>query len=439
MNKDTKASIILFIESLLGFLTKLALNVFLARYLSEALFGDYKIATKVLNIMGTLVLFGTNVSISRFFAKYLCRAQYQDSSRYVAWNIKLISITFAISLLISAFALTLMLTLHHMGIKHISHYYLATYMIWITPVSAIFLLSNSFLNNTGKATLSTIYGSILKYLTLLAFFYIVIKMSSDNLDNLQIVLIMLVALMVNSTISIATLSKDVRLMLFESLRHLKQTPVNEQKWLTTSLRLISNNIFYIISCALDLIIIELLVPNENKVAHYAACLSIVGITRLIPISICQMLKSELAFLLKDNKSLLQKRLSGMNRLILLILIILVSLIILFSAHLLLMFGTNYVHAQSILCILTVSTAVSAYFRFAIVILMVGGHERYVLKISIIEFLMMFILVAPATYVWGLVGTAFASSFIQMSKPIIGLILCRKKMGIKTYALWSGGR
>ena len=69
--KEIKSALELFLYSFIGFFIQFALGIFLARHLTESLYGDYNIAIKILAILVTLSLYGTNAGANRFLAKYI--------------------------------------------------------------------------------------------------------------------------------------------------------------------------------------------------------------------------------------------------------------------------------------------------------------------------------------------------------------------------------
>src|SRR5690348_17012405 len=101
MRQITRDVTFLFFLTVLGYLTKFALNLFLAHHLTPARYGDYSVAIKLLDILVLVTLFGTNIGASRFLAKYLQYNSTHSAANYIAWNIKLVSVTFSIMLIVS--------------------------------------------------------------------------------------------------------------------------------------------------------------------------------------------------------------------------------------------------------------------------------------------------------------------------------------------------
>jgi O-antigen/teichoic acid export membrane protein len=159
MDKDIKNSAELFLQALVGFFLQFGLGIFLARQLTESLYGDYNVAMKLLSILVILALYGTNTTANRFLAKYLKRHETNASGKYLAWNVKLLSVTFSVSLVVAMLAFIVMWILHYFNVQHINHYHLAVYSLWLVPFYAIAMIINSFLVSSEHAQISTFYSN----------------------------------------------------------------------------------------------------------------------------------------------------------------------------------------------------------------------------------------------------------------------------------------
>jgi O-antigen/teichoic acid export membrane protein len=432
MDKDIKNSVELFAQAFIGFFIQFGLGVFLARQLSESLYGDYNVAMRFLAILVVFALYGTDVGANRFLAKYLKKHQMQASGKYIAWNVKLLSVTFLISIVVAIMAFVVMWVLHYFDVQHINHYHLAVYSLWLVPFYSISVIINSFLVSSQHAQVSTFYSKILRYVIMFSLFVVIALYIDPMLHNISIILILFISSIILSFVSSLSMNRDLSAMFYRGIKQLKVTHLDEQGWMTTSSHLIVNNVFYTIICALDLLVVEVCASTEAETGYYAAALTITAVLALVPASIYQSLKPELAVLLKTEakKNLLQKRLNKVNLIALILLALLAFALIVFKTELLSFFGPNYATAGTAVIILTIGSSISYYTQMSVVLMIIAGHEKLVLHGTVSELVGLFIFLVPATYYYGIVGTASVTSLAMITKGLSFTVIANKKLGIK---------
>lgn len=435
MNEITVKVTSLFALAVLGYLLKMLLNLFLARHLPANLYGDYSVAIRVLTILVTLSLFGTNIGVNRFFAKYLHLNERATATTYLAWNIKLLGITFLIAFILATASFSLMLALHYLNIQDLNQYYLAAYILWLVPFAAIGTLMASFVLTSNRILLSSFYKSPFKYLVELILFMIVVLYIDPELNNLSIIFVLFLSFILIIMISTLSISDEILILFRQGFKHSVSTSLSQKDWLKTSSSLIANNIIFTVSCTLDLFAVELFAAKQSHVGYYAAALSIVSILWLIPTNAYQGLKYRLAVLFaKDHREELQYRLNRINAIVFSVVIILILLIAFFANSILSYFGPEYVKAEQELIILAIASGIACIGHVAPVLLVFAGYENQVLKWSFIELLLMLILVFPATYYFDILGTAVSTAAIMLIKPIATVLIARKKLGLRPISI-----
>ncbi|KTD12028.1 hypothetical protein Lgra_1486 [Legionella gratiana] len=436
MNKEARVVLVLLLISLVTYASKYSLNVFMTHHLAKSIYGDFSIAIKLLTIMTALSLLGTDISSKRFLGKYINLNQKADAIEYVAWNLRLISVTFFISLLIALASTLLMILLHHFRVKHINDYHLAVYVLWLIPFSALLSLLSSYLIVVDRIYLSTLLTEFLKYLLQVLLFISVVLFVEPILTNFYIVSVLLITFILLLTLSLFSLNQDILELFKYGFHKVRKTPLTKMDWLKTSVRLITNNILFVIVSALDLLIVEVFGSNETMVGDYAAILTIIGFLWLIPTTALQALKSKLSFLLESEmgKKELQCKINSTMMIIIPTTILAGSTIVLFSKNILGHFGPDYVNASPALIILTFGVMMSCFGRIAPVILIFGGYEQLVLRWTIFELTFMIFVAIPATYYFNIIGTASATALLLTVKPAILISIVRKKFGLRVLFL-----
>ncbi|WP_131764305.1 oligosaccharide flippase family protein [Legionella drozanskii] len=387
MNEITVRVTSLFVLAVLGYILKILLNLFLARHLPASVYGDYSVAIRVLTILVTLALFGTNIGANRFFAKYLHLNEKTTATSYLAWNIKLLTVTFLIVFILAITSFGVMLTLHHLKIQDLNQYYLVAYVLWLVPFSAIATLMASFVLTSNRILLSSFYKSPLIYLVELTLFSLVVWYIDPGLNNLSIVFVLFLSFVLIIMISTLSINEEILILFRQGFKNLVGTSLSQREWLKTSSSLIANNIVFTVSCTLDLFAVKLFSISETHAGYYAAALSIASILWLIPTNAYQGLKYRLAVLLtrEDGREELQYRLNKINALVISLVLVLIFLIAFFAKSLLYYFGPDYVKAEQELIILSIASGIACIGHVAPVLLVFAGYENKVLKWSIINY------------------------------------------------------
>jgi O-antigen/teichoic acid export membrane protein len=424
------------LEACVGYAVKFMLNLFLARHLVASMYGDLALALKLLNIMAVLTLFGTNIGSNRFFAKYLQTGKKDAAESYMAWNIKLLSITFLISIVIALIAFGVMSGLHYFGVHHIERYHLSVYMIWLVPLAGICMILCSYLLSCDQALLSSFYKTILKYLLQLVLFILFVLIIGPIKSNVSIISIILAAFLALIFLSLFTMRKDIYSMLAKGVKEIKGTRLKKGKWFLTNSRLIGNNIFLTLVCTIDLLAVEFCSSREADVGFYAAALSIVGFIWLMPQGSYRSLRPKMAALLSQPKkhNILQRQINQTNAINAAFIFLVMSLIIVFEKPILLLFGPSYTAAEYIVSILALGTLLPCLSKAAPLLLTLGGHEKKIFFLTSLELLVLIIFVFPVTYFYGLIGTAIVSAIVSTLKAIITVFWTRKLTGIRAATL-----
>lgn len=434
MEKEVKTAYLLFLIAFMGYLLKYGLNVFLAHQLPAALYGDLRVAIQLLQILVVVTLFGTNVGAQRFLAKFLHSDKKINAVSYVAWNLKLVSITFLISFAIALGAIGVMCVLHMLEVKDIHSYHLGVYMFWIAPVAAIVTLLSSFLLSSSEIFFPTLLSQVFKYCIEISLFVIVSVLFGLTLTHsLTIVSTLFFSYIILGIIAIFFMDANITYALKNAWSKIRGSSVTDNEWFISSSKMIANNIIYAIVCMLDLLIVEMFDPHEETVGYYAAALTISGIMWLAPTNLYQAVKPKVSSLITSSQGIiqLQSMLDSVNKVVIFLSGILGIIIISFSQSLLTMFGPDYEAARVPLIILVIGAFLRGCVRFTSVLLVYTGFEGLQLKVAFFELLILCLLGAPATHFFGIVGMAIVSSSVMIGGGLFAVIIARKNIKIRT--------
>lgn len=399
----------LVVFSILSYLLKYLLNVFLARHLSEHAYGDFAVALRVLTIAATVMLLGTNVSARRFLARYLQIHHAAKVSHYVGWNLKIVSISAILALVVTLFMTLILFLLHAYHIKALDDYHLAVYLLWITPLVALTILLASYLLCANHYYLAVFFEKTGKYLFLLLYFFVAVIFLDMNLNNTLIITAFFIVFFVLLSLEIIYIISKTPQRLMVGVQKFWASDLSRQKkWTAVSFRLILNKIAFILLCAIDLIIVEIFSRQEAAVGHYAAMLAIVSFIWVPSENVYEFIKPKINhYLLKRNYKKLQEMITRANQVMFLMAGLVTFIIIIFAKEILSTFGSSFMSVAFPLMILAIANFIGCSAKPAANLLAYSNEEKTLLNLVLLQLGLVIILCSLGTYFYGIIGIVFA--------------------------------
>ncbi|MDP1614340.1 MAG: hypothetical protein Q8L68_00935 [Methylococcales bacterium] len=421
----------------LGYAAKYALNIVLAHHLSSRLLGDFNIALRTLGLLTAFALMGTHTASKRFVSHYLHHHRNDMLEDYIAWNFRFIRISFTVCVVVAITAYLVMHALHIWHIKDIRDYHLAIYMLWVAPLAALWTLLSSYLLCANYPILSQIFQNTKNILYIVLFFFLVLWLKIA-VDRDSLFLLIGTSILLLCIVELGVIIKKTP-FLFTIIRRaclLKKPRRVHPDWMRVSFRLICSGLIFVVICAIDLILVKLIVPAENAAGLYAVALTIASFVFVIPQNLFTLIKTKMSRLMmtKSGQKRLGRELRTLNRFSLATILLFGGVIFLFSKALLLHFGGIYLEAESVLLILVFGFMVGAYAHAATAVLAYGGYETLLLRVSIIELTVFMILGIVLTYCFGIIGTALATTLTMVLKTVLFNSVVYRAAQIKAYQL-----
>ncbi|MDP3561212.1 MAG: oligosaccharide flippase family protein [Legionellaceae bacterium] len=432
MNKESKFVFVLFTIAVTGYIVQYLLNIYLARNLSAAFYGEYSLAVKVLGIFISLVLFGTDTGAQCFLSRYLAANTQSTAEDYIAWNIKLVSMNLLLARALALILMVAMMGAHFIGLRDISSYPLIIFVLWVTPIAALFKLLSNFLLSTNVVLVSMCFSVIGVFALEFLLFYLFLSVFQMHVSFLTFGVVLCLSYVIIANLMLLYLRHNVITMLLLGIKNIFSTEIIKSEWFKRSSKLILNNILYLIISSMDIFIVKFFAANGAIVGYYGAVLTVSSLVWLVPNYLYQKLKPTISHALTSEagKKELQLKLDRTNRTVFSIMTIIALGIIFFSAELLNMFGSDYMQGQSALIILTIGIWYAGTNQIAGVMLLYGGFEATVLKVVFLEIVLIVLCTIPATYWYGITGTAAATTLLLIVNGTIFAVLLRQKLGIK---------
>lgn len=429
--------IVLFILGLAGFAFKFLFNTFLTRHLSSALFGDFSVALSVFNVVSAYMLFGTATSSIRFFSSYLKKNEIESASIFIAWNLRIVLISSLIFFVLLTLFTTMIMGLHLFHIYDIREYHLVVYFLWIAPLGALTLLFSSYLLCNRNVYLGTFFGANSLYL-----FGILLLIPATFIFDITLRIKSLWLLIFCVTTIIATIQSFIlffkmRDVLERSFSYFFKKTISDQarkkEWWEVSLRLIFNQFVYLIVSALDLILLEIIDPNEAVVGYYAAALTVTGLIWMTQLALFQHISPMISSSIEteNDKKELQVLINKAQINNIVLNSILIALITIFTNPILKFFGPEYLAAKIPLWILLGATFISLLSTPASKLLAYSGNEKSLLFISILQVTTMLISGVILISLFGMIGAALAVMTTLLVRGIASIYFVRIKLAMRT--------
>ncbi|GEM_PF-2159638 len=421
--------------AIFGYLSKYIFNIILAHYLKPSLYGDFNIAIRVLGVITSFTLLGTNNSSKRFMSRYLRLHDHHSLQNYIKWNINIIRVSFSICIVVAITSYLIMHALHIWHIKDIRTYHLTIYMLWIAPLASILSLLASYLLCADHPVFYKMISNMVYFLATCVFM-IIVSTLNITFDSYSLISVLFISFSILIFIVILFIIKKMPylFMTISNALRSKRSHSIQPDWVTVSVRMAANGLISFIIFSLDLIIVEIVSPGEDSVGLYAAALTISSFLIIIPQNLYSLLTVQVSelFNTEEGKIKLEKKISQLNKYSMIVTLLVGVGIYAFSKTLLRHFGLIYLQADPILHILIIGFIINAYSQAATTVITYAGYEKIMLTISIIQLVSLLVFCVIMTYFFGILGTAIATSLTLVGKTITCHLMAYRKTHIKTY-------
>jgi O-antigen/teichoic acid export membrane protein len=373
-----------------------------------------------------LILFGTNTSANRFLTNYLNLESADNLRDYLSWNIRLVRNTALFCLIFITIILGTLNLLQISNVILLADLHLTFHLLWVAPLSAVVLLLSSFLLCSKNYRLSYFFSNFAKYFFMFSFAFVAVYLFDIIIDTTQLVWMVSIAFIIVFVIEVLLFWYYAPIKLWNHLKSAwssstqNKRSVHKQAWKKTAGYLIMNNLTYMVLTSADLLIVELVAPNEASVGYYASALAVTAIIFVVSRSIYTYIKPNInAHIQNKEFDVLQTKLNHANYFATGVLLPLVVLLNIFSKQLFLLFGDHFSGSVEVtFLILSVGFCVGALLSPAVYILSYSGNERLVTKVTFIEFAVLIVLGVVLTYYFGIEGTAVACVTAILVKSVL---------------------
>jgi O-antigen/teichoic acid export membrane protein len=421
MQKHNKNLITTVIVHIFSYVLIYLVNLIMAKLLAPLAYGDMNIIIRTLMLTSVICLLGSDLGARKFLARYIVNHENDLFYGYLQWSK---SILIKMTLLIITIASCLILIasiLHWFNMIALHRWHPLVYALYLTPIVMFSTLLSAILNSIGRFLLYLIPEVILKHLL----FLIIILVMHYSLDQITLYH-MIIALGLERTIILAIQLISVSITL-PKLTH--ETP-EQKKWSKETLPMMQAEFLHICLIVIDVLMVELLSPNENDVGFYAAISTIAHSILIFNSLFFPVLAPLICPLFErgQNKKL-QLIIRSQNALKLVCLLIINLIIIIFGKKLLSQFGQLYVSAYVPMILLALGFSIITLTDSAKHLMTYCGFEKSTMKIQLIYLILSIVLHAIFIPIYGVLGAAIATIITATSIRTFMVYMAKKKLGI----------
>jgi len=423
----------------MAFVAKYIFNTVLAHTLPASVYGNFSIALTLLAVFSTLLPLGTGSAAIRFLAKYMNASDSEQASAYLRWSLAILFFSSIVFLIILTIIIALLALFHVFDSRALVTYHIVFYILYLSPLSALAILSAYFLRSNQNVISFSIQNNLNMYLIYL-FAIILTTYFFRLVYNYNVLWVLsLITLLILNLIGLSLLVLAFpRKVVTSTLRKSKQTTI---LWKKTSLHLILNQATYLIAGAIDLLAVKFFVPDSSRVGQYASLMILVSFVWLVTQSLYTPLGAKISTHISADKiekpRILQRSINQLNLINLILVIILGAIAFIFSRQLISSFGITYYNFNSHLAfIILIAGQLFGSFRTpAGQLLTYSGNEMWAVYISIFKLVFITTLAIILTILFGIVGAAIASTSTSALITIASILASRHKVKIKSISIF----
>jgi O-antigen/teichoic acid export membrane protein len=433
MFKKNKTIILLLFLGIFSYLIRYFFNAIISQYLTPEYYGDFAITIRSVAIISLVLLLGTNISSVKYLSTYFDSNNSANINHFLKWNLKLVFKTFLASFVCFILFYSLLIVIHQINLKNFASYHYSLYALWLAPFSALYILLASYLLSYKWNNLALFFNKIAMNALLVLFLFVTVFFLNISIQFYHILLFLFITFCVIIAVELYLVN---RVLLRHNIKltkdDIKIDPKTKREWLFDSFRLTSVQLIFNLVCFADLLIIELIHPNEHATGYYAAMLVIGNILWVVPSSVTSFMAPRITPLIEKEKyTELQDVINTTNYVNLPILIITLLVMIIFADFFLSLFGASYSQVQIPLIILCVG-----YFFGAISLsnarILIFLDSKKILFINILELVILILVSIVLTYLWGILGMSIAVLLSAAIKAIIMYRICKKSLPINPF-------
>jgi O-antigen/teichoic acid export membrane protein len=419
------------------FFSTFFLNLFLSKHLTTAVYGDLMLGIKLITVVSGIITLGTAQGVKKYFPSYIKNGDVTQALQYLRWNIKIVILASFLLLVFVTIMLIMFYLLGFLDANGLSGPHISWLMIIFAPLSAGVSICSAYLLIYRGYVLSFILNRFVQNLIIIAVFFLCIYWLEWVITDYSIVAVMFISLLFSFLIIAATLTKSSADFNEITIRKIMEQNLSVGKdWFKYSLQGLLSTIVMMLYFTLDLLILEVVHPEEEAVGKYAAVLAVTGIMYIVPKNIYKNFSVSIGSCFEEGKiAYLQQELNRLNIFTGIYSFIFAIIVVVFSHFFLKIFGHGYTDVTLPLIIVAIAAGIQNFATPAKLLLFYGGRQKLVIGINVTLLTILVVFGSLFVYWWGIIGIAIATAVAYVLEVCFCVFFVRAQLNIKLFGIF----
>ncbi|MCK4869794.1 MAG: polysaccharide biosynthesis C-terminal domain-containing protein [Gammaproteobacteria bacterium] len=415
---------------IISFVARYGVNVLLANHLKAEAYGDYAAMINVVFFAGTVLLLGSDEAALRFIPEYVYKRDWARVSGYIKHHLKLILLISVVVVTVMFLIATVLYLLSRVGVGTFFDYHPILFAIWFAPMFALIVFQAKLLRSLHKVAWSLLTFKILPFL-LMAFGIFLFTSKGSILTMYQALMVygtgLFVVVITQFILLLAALPYEV---------DFSQAEYQKRKWFAVSTAIMFASLIFAGVTTVDLLLLELLGPNEAQVGILAAVLTISSGVLTMPLALNAVIAQRVRVLVRrQNHVYLQKYANICNYIIVPPIILVAIAIIVYGKALLGHFGQAFVAGYDVLIfVILILGILSMLTAFGRPLLQYSGRHRQLVYANVVALIVMVVVDIVTMPFYGIYGAVLSMILSRLIVAVWVLWASRKLLHIRAFLL-----
>jgi O-antigen/teichoic acid export membrane protein len=403
-------------------------SLILARLLGVKGYGAYAYAIAWINLLKIFGILGLEQLIIREAASYCQRSEWNFLKGLLNW-VRVVSLLASLLLATSALVLTWLIS-GNFNSQMLTAFWIALIMLPIVVQMRVRQAALQGLQHIIAGQLPEMLIQPASFLLLIAFTFLIfqIKITSFTALALQVIA---------ASIAFFTSSVQLKQRIPQPVKHISQK-YQSGIWMRSALPLLFISGIHIINARMDSIMLGIL-SNAESVGIYVASARVAELILFVSVAGGTAIAPRIAELHAAGElDKLQHLITKMSRVMLLFALPVAAGLLIFSNWILYLFGPEFIQGRLCITILCFAQLINVAFGPVNLLLIMCGQERQAAKAVLIGASINFILNLILIPIWGLEGTAAATTTAIVIINSFLSLTAYKRLGIYSSATGKMG-
>lgn len=425
--RQLSASLLILI---LGYFANATAMTLIARWLSAEAYGDFAVIYKIIVFGTSIALLGSQYTTVKFLPGYINKHHWQTASGLLRFNSRMMIYVSIFILVLELIVFAFVLLMHNSGHYNFFDHHPFFFSLWLIPLFIIVRFLGGIFCALQNPTISLALSRILLFVILATSVLLFVEIDS-HMRVYQVLIAFGFSLIFIAAIQLSSLYFIFpRKVLDEEPRY------KTSKWLKTSLQLTMSGMALNALITADIVMMELLAPNEKDVGILSAIFVISSFLWVIEYAVKTVMSPLLSPLVESgDKASLQSIVNLSNLILFVAGSIFTVVLVVFGRTFLGFFGAEFAVGYAPLIVLILGTYFSVMTDFGGKILAYSGHQNQLSVLYVLALIVAIVVDGVMIPAYGVMGAVIA---FLISRLVIGVGQnwhVKRELGIKPLSVF----